>query len=115
MKQFEMANYRDHDKFKTWLEHCRVAQMPYIIVRTKSTRCTVEWDHISLDSDCDKRLIGINDQLKESMIDAFKKFADKSSEYETTNLTFFAHKIPAENAEAFAIQPFDYLQEVLMG
>ena len=109
MKKFEIGKTADMPKFNAWFNFCSNEQIPYIIVKNKIKYSTIEWDHINLNPELDKKFAENSEEHRKELLSIFDKFADSKSKYTISNLTFIVDGIPIKHSSQFAEELFDAL------
>ena len=113
MKKFEIGKSGETEKFNAWFNYCSREQIPYITIKKKTKYATIEWDYINLEPAFDKIFITDSEKHRTQLIELFKKYANKQSEYMMSNLTFFVQKIYVEDSEKFAEELYNLINNQL--
>lgn len=86
-----------------WFNHCLQQCMPYVLVKVKGRKATIEWDCISLPSDLDQIRLDNYKTIKQQVIQMLKLYAHGSkAEYSISPYFITLRNIPMRSAEFIA-------------
>jgi hypothetical protein len=96
-----------------WFKQCRKAGTPYVIVRARKKRATVEWDYLTLPEELDGLVASKEAELIAGFRALVKKYGDRKSELRAgARLARFEH-IAIDQVDDLAEALFEFVSVTL--
>ena len=111
-KRYAIFKRGDQDAESDWFHHCQRNEMPFVVVRFRSSRADVEWDYINLPTSKDDVLHG-NRELKTTLEKIYEGVATAKSSSHITDTTAIFYDLPISEAEKAATQLYEAVTSVV--
>jgi len=111
VKKFEEVPKNDvnHRVENAWYEFCRERKVPCITVKSRTKLADVHWDYIAYPAGVDEILDSLGNQLRDSAIAIFMKYADQRSEYTASGCLVWYKNLEISQAKLAAAELYDLI------
>ncbi|TPQ28968.1 hypothetical protein [Methylomonas koyamae] len=92
-----------------WFQTCRERKVPFITVKNKTKYADVHWDYIAYPTEVDVILDSLGNQLRDSAIEIFKKYANNKSEYSVNGRLIWYKNLELTKAILAAEELYDLI------
>ena len=96
-----------------WFKHCRRAGTPYVIVRARKKRATVEWDYLTLPEELDRLVASKEAELIAGFHILSKKYGDEKSKLRVGARLARFENIANDHVEDLAEALFEFVSVTL--
>jgi hypothetical protein len=94
----------------SWFWHCRLLQIPYLIICKRSKYAQIEFDYIHYDWKKDEIFRG--ELFKEQIIRIYKKYYIPDKSEFRCGMNFTLQRMPLSSAETVTEEIYDYIVEI---
>lgn len=99
----------DHRAENAWFMACQENKVPFITVKVRTKLADVHWDYIAYPTEVDEFLDGLGNQLRESAISIYTKYADSRSECNASDKLVWFRNLEIYKARLAAEELYDLI------